>query len=81
MQSNIYCALTPVISVLSAVALSCAARTYFDGRHSVPTCFQDDTYTARCHPFSQPTDNTSRDQNILHGKQFNQDPSVFPCAE
>lgn len=53
---------------LSAVALSCAARTYLYGRHSVPTCFQDDAYTACCHPLSQPADNASSDQNILHCK-------------
>ena len=71
------CALISAIGVLSAVALSCAARTYFDGGHPVPTCFQDDTYTACCHPLSQPTDNASSDQNILHGKLFNQAPFVI----
>ena len=42
------------------------SRTYLDGCHSVPACFQNHPYTARCYSLSQTTDHSTSDQNILH---------------
>ena len=64
--------------IVSAVSLSCAALTYFDRCHSVPACFQNDAYTACCHSLSQPTDNASSDQNILHCEPLSPAPFVSP---